>query len=271
MTVQELIAQAKECCEQPRMPRLSAETELDTIDSDNIDSLMIAPDYTGSIPNLCIFPKLKTLHILKQISLTDFEKMDFSSIEELYVNFEKKEPFIRFNLPKIKKLQICISNNEDYQLSLFDLADTVIDISGCVALEELELHHCTGCEIKTDMLPKLKKYKTIPCETFTTEKERDFQMFLFSVRRSRNLAYLGLKSARTPNPKRNPFVQKMYDRETDEQIFVRNLASNIKHTIEYHTSTKKSGRKNILLTAEELTEYVLQEYPFLVEFFRKEA
>ena len=346
MTVKELMEQAKERCERPRPVRLCDMAELDTLDCDNIDNLLISHNYSGPIPNLHMFPKLKKLHIIKQISLTDFEQMDLSSIEDLYVVFEKKEHFIRFNLPNIKNLNVYISNNENVQLSLFDTFDAIIDISVCTALEELSLLHCTGYEIKTDVLPKLKrlvcidhkkydfeilkftpnlthlvamncwvenidflkltphllflnlsyneitdaskiselsnlksldiyrnplddleKYKTLPFKVLVTEKDNDFQMFLHSIWTSINSAYSMLKSARKPDPKRKPFIQQMYDQQTDEQIFTRNLASNIKQDIEYHTSTEKNWKKNILLTVEELTDFVLQEYPFLTDFF----
>ena len=38
-------------------------------------------------------------------------------------------------------------------------------------------------------------------------------------------------------------------------------------TIEAHTTLEGVFLKKVLLTVEELTEYVLQEYPFLAEFF----
>ena len=63
------------------------------------------------------------------------------------------------------------------------------------------------------------------------------------------------------------FLQQIYDRQTDEQIYARYFASGIKQNIEYHTSTEKNGRKNVLLSSDELLEFVLQEYPFLSEFF----
>ena len=348
MTVKELMDQAKEHYERPRTrtPCLNAETGLDAIDCDNIDSLIIAPDYNAPIPNLHIFPKLKKLHISKQISLTAFEQMDLSSVEELYVIFEKKEPFIRFKLPKIKKLNVIISNNESDKLSPFDISEAIIDIRECIALEELCLKHCTDCSIKTDTLPKLnklvcydykkydfeilkftpnlihlsatgcdlgnidfleltpnllyldlsynelknvdkvfdllnlqslhiyrnpldnpEKYKTLPCEVFVTEKDHDFHMFTSTIGACATSAYYLLKAARKPDPKRKPFLQRIYDRQTDEQIFVRALASIIKQKIEFHTSAEKNWRKNILLTAEELTGFVLQEYPFLMDFF----
>lgn len=346
MTVTELMMQAKESYERPRTPRLCAETSVNDIECNTIESLMIAHDYVESIPDLHAFPCLRKLHISRSISLSEFEQLDLSSIEELYVVFEKKEPIIKINLPKLKKLEVYISNNEDTQLSLFDAFDAVLDIRGCSSLEELHLRHCTGCEIKTDALYTLKKFvccdyknynfdllnytpnlvhlvatscrlnkvdflhlvpnltfldltfneitnaeiifqlsnlralhiyrnplediqkfKALPFETFVTEKDRDFLMFVHSIGSSQFSAYSMLKSARKQDPKRKPFLQQIYDRQTDEQIYARYFASGIKQNIEYHTSTEKNGRKNVLLSSDELLEFVLQEYPFLSEFF----
>ena len=349
MTIKEVMEQAKECCEQQRPARLSDKNGLDTIDCNEINRLLITSDYTGPIPDLHIFSKLKKLHISRQISLAEFEQMDLSSIEDLFIVLEKKGDFIRFNLPKLKKLSVYISDNEAEQLSVFNTFDAVIDIRGCAALEALELRHCTDYKIKSDMLPNLtklrcvdykqydfeilkftpnlthltvsecwinnidflslvpnllsldlsyneitnadkvmelsnlqslnlcinplddkEKYKTLPCKTIITDKDRDFERFLSSVWTSINMAYRMVISERKPDPKRKPFLQYMYDRQTDEQIYIRTLAAYIKRNIEYHTSTKKSWRKNVLLTPEELTEYVLQEYPFLAEYFGKD-
>ena len=347
MTVTELMTQAKESYERPRTPRLCAETSVNDIECNTIESLMIAHDYVESIPDLHAFPCLRKLHISRSISLSEFEHLDLSSIEELYVVFEKKEPIIKINLPKLKKLEVYISNNEDAQLSLFDAFDAVLDIRGCSSLEELHLRHCTGCEIKTDALYTLKKFvccdyknynfdllnytpnlvhlvatscrlsnvdflsllpnlvfldlsfneitntevifqlsnlralhiyrnplvnieklKALPFKTFVTEKDRDFLSFVHSIGSSKVSVYSMLKAARKPDPKRKPFLQHLYDKQTDEQIFTRYLASGFKNSIEYHTTPDKTWRKNVLLTKEELEEYVLQEYPFLSEFFK---
>ena len=347
MTVAELMKQAKERYECPRPPRLCAETSISDIECNSIERLLIAYDYVDPIPNLNTFPRLKELHISRNISLSEFEQLDLSSIEELYVVFEKKEPIIKINLPKLKKLEIYISNNENDQLSLFDAFDAVLDIRGCSLLEELHLRHCTGFEIKSDILYNLKKlvccdykyydfeilnhtpellhlvatdcrlnnidfldstpnltfldltfndikdadkvmqlqnlkalhmyrnplinvekYKNSPYRTFITEKDRDFLMFVHSIGSSGVSAYSMLMAARKPDPKRKPFLQHLYDKQTDEQIFTSYLASGFKNSIEYHTTPDKTWRKNVLLTKEELEEYVLQEYPFLSEFFK---
>ena len=106
MTVTELMMQAKESYERPRTPRLCAETSVNDIECNTIESLMIAHDYVDPIPNLNAFPCLRKLHISHNISLSEFEQLDLSSIEELYVVFEKKEPIIKINLPKLKKLEV---------------------------------------------------------------------------------------------------------------------------------------------------------------------
>lgn len=346
MTVEKLMEKAKCCYEQPKITQICNENDWNSIDSNNVESLLISHDYAGIIPDFSKFSKLKKLHISKNISLSEFEKMDLSSIEDLYVVFEKKEPIIQFNLSKLKKLEIYITNNDDDQLSLFNASEAIIDIKGCVALEELYLRHCTGFEIKCDTLYNLKKlvccdykyynfeilnhtpnlvhlvatecrlnnidfldstpnityldltfndiqeadkvlklsnlqalhiyrnplidvekYKSLPYRTFVTEKDREFLMFVHSISSSVVSAYSMLMAARKPDPKRKAYLQHIYDNQTDEQIFTRYLASGIKHNIEYHTSNEKNWRKNILLTPEELVEYVLQEYPFLSEFF----
>lgn len=130
---------------------------------------------------------------------------------------------------------------------------------------------CLNAKSRLDALNSNKTDSPKKSETFISRKDRDFNLFLSSVWTSRNIAYMRLKSARKPNPKRPPFAQAFYDRQTDEQIFASYFASRIKWDIEYHTSAEKNGWINILLTAEELTEYVLQEYPFLAEFFETKA
>ena len=92
-------------------------------------------------------------------------------------------------------------------------------------------------------------------------------MFVHSIGSSQFSAYSMLKSARKQDPKRKPFLQQIYDRQTDEEIYARYLASSIKQSIEYHTLSEKNWRKNNLLTPKELIEFVLQEYPFLSGFF----
>ena len=347
MTVKELIAQAEITFKQPQAFRICAEGETSGVDCENIESLIISHDYIGQIPSMSMFPRLKKLHILKCISLPEFEKLDLSAIDELYVIFKKTEPVIKLNLPKIKKLSIYINDNEDNQLNSFNVFDALIDIRGCDLLEELNLRHCTGYTIKTNTLLKLRnficydykkynfevlnftpnlvhfvaigcgiehidflklipnvtyldlsyneikdasqvlemtnlqslnifknplndteKYQAWACKTIVTDKDRDLESFLSSVRASSNLAYSTLKSARKINPQRNKFLQHTYDTQTDEEIFIRYFASNVKRDIEYYTSPENNGESDNLLMEEELVECVLNEYPFLMECFR---
>ena len=170
-------------------PFISSNIGLDFIDCDNIDRLIIKHDYIGPLPNMNLFPKLKKLCIFCGVTASEFEKLDLSSIEDLSVVFKKKEPLICFNLPNIKKLDIYISNNDSEQLSLFDVFDGVIDIQGCVMLEELYLRHCTDYKIKTNLLPKLKK---LICYDY---KKYDFDI----LKSTPNLVHLAATNCRLDN------------------------------------------------------------------------
>jgi len=342
MNIGDLIETAKESSEPSKILRIDANTGLDDIDCENIDSLFISYDYAQDIPSLDLFPNLKKLHINRRISLLEFEKLDLSKIEDLYVNFEKKEPLIIIKAPNLKKLVVYISNNEEDQITLFEPSEAVIDICSCLKLEELHLRHCTGYTIKTNQLrflnkliccdfryydfdllrftpnlihlvatscklrnvdfvrlvPGLKtldvnrneifnvdivfemknieylnlyrnpldnveKYKALPYETYITEKDREFSSFKGSVKNCMEFAYRALKSARNPDVYKPPIAQKMYENQTDEQIFIHSFAHYLKKEIEERFCDEKGFRSLKLHTKEELVAYLLKEYPFL--------
>lgn len=328
-------------------PILSARIGLGVIRRDKIETLRIERDYSGPFPDFNTFPILKKLKISKKISLSEVEQIDSSTIENLDITFKKEVGIFRFNLPNLKTLNIDIPENLCAK-SLSDGFKIIIDISACVELEELEMNGCAGCEIKTSMLPKLKKiecarcknynfemlkftpnltqliashcnikntdflnwvpnlvsldlssneimnaenvwglsnlqslkldsnplddedkYKTLPCETIVTAKDSSFANFKFLVYLYPGTAYSKLKEARKFDPARDPVLQKKYDEQTDEEIFASFLASQIKELIEQYTSTKITGGYESVLKEKELTDYILQEYPFLEEFFAK--
>ena len=342
MNISDLIETEKASSESTKTPRIDANTGLDEIDCENIDSLFVSYDYAQEIPNVDLFPNLKKLHINRRISLSEFEKLDLSKIEDLYVNFYEKVPLLKIKAPNLRKLVIYISNNEEDQITLFEPSEAVIDISCCSKLEELHLRHCTGYKIKTNQLrflnkliccdfryydfdilrftpnlvhlvatscklhnvdfvrlvPGLKtldlnrneicsanvifelkyiehlnlyrnplddieKYKALPYETHITEKDREFSSFKGSVKDCMRIAYYSLKSARNPDVRKPPFIQKKYESQTDEQIFIHSFAHYLKKEIEERVCGKKDFRSIKLYTKEELEAYLLKEYPFL--------
>lgn len=342
MNIGDLIETAKESSEPPKILRIDANTGLDDIDCENIDSLFISYDYAQDIPGLDLFPNLKKLHINRRISLLEFEKLDLSKIEDLYVNFEKKEPLIIIKAPHLKKLVVYISNNEEDQITLFEPSEAVIDICVCIKLEELHLRHCTGCTVKSKQLPCLnklicydykyynfdllrftpnllefsasscklhtdeflkfiprlrrldlnrnelhnvdkvfemkyikflnlyrnpldnvEKYQALPYETYITERDMEFSSFKGCVKRCMDFAYHSLKSARNPDVHRPPIAQKMYDQQTDEQIFINSFAHYLRKELEERFCGKKDFKSIKFHTKEELEAFLLKEYPFL--------
>lgn len=325
--------------EQKRHVRLSEETMYDCYAA---ESIFVPYDYEGDIPDISQYPYLKKLHINKSISLMAFEQIDLSQVEDLYVNFNEKASLITINAPKLRKITVYISNNDDDQITLFETAEGVIDISACLELEEIHLKYCTGYHIKTEVLPfvkkvicidcryydfeflkftpnlleltasscklrtaefvklvprlrrltldrnelqnpdtvfemknieylnlyrnplgDLEKYKALPYETHITEKDREFSSFKSSVKNCMEFAYRALKSARNPDVYKPPIAQKMYENQTDEQIFIHSFAHYLKKEIEERFCDEKVFRSIKFHTKEELEAYLLKEYPFL--------
>lgn len=343
----ELMNEAKLVCEKKQPLRLTNDT-MSELDIENTEDLFISHDYTGNIPNLNNLSRLKVLHINRNLSVEEFERLDLSAIEDLYVSFSCEVKAISIIAPRLKKLTVSIANNEDHRLSAFDTISPYIDISRCGDLEELTLIHCTGyklvgeqfdclrgfvcvdcrywnfdllkrmqnltafvatgCELSdigflngcctpasidltynritnADLLFSLsgleelkiyrnpledpQKYYSLLCDrVYVTDKDRDFLAFLSSVWVSRNMAYMAIHNARQPDKKRPAVVQHMYDRLSDEKIFAKHFARRVKENIEYHTSAEKNYRVSALLTADELRDYILREYPFVEEYWR---
>lgn len=351
MTISEMMRDAKECtkgrCARGLHLRLSNDTPSE-IDFIHTKGITVSRDYNGDLDILNKFPHLRTLHISKNITPEDLSKLDLSTIENLYVNFDHEIRDIIIDVPCLKRLTIYISENETDQLSIFDSFPSHIDIGGCSKLEELGLRHCTGYKLidcKFDSLthlicadckgwdfaflknmPELShfvatgcklsdvsflkghnnlthidltynnisnanvlfelkglsevsiyknplenpdKYHSLPCsKVYATDKDYEFAHFLASVHRSSNLAFLAILHYRTPDPKRPALIQRMYDRDTDEDLFARGFASNVKSEIEHYTSPEKNYFFTGLLKKEELQEYILREYPFVKEYWR---
>lgn len=349
MNIKELMDEAKTICDRPRSSILKAQMTLKDIELEVAESLLIAHDYEGPLPDLSQHPGIKTFHSTRNITQSEFATLDLSSVEDLYLSFAGKPNKIKINAPCARKVSLYISDNEEDQLSVFDSMDKEIDLTVAVDMEELVLKHCTGYSIQTNTFNQLKtfvcsdyrhydfeviqkmpnietlvltgchltdisflkwckklkkldlsynelqnadhiselsslselrlyrnpldnpdKFKTMGIEhVYVTDKDKDFLMFISSVWTSRNMAYMSVRKARQPDSKRSALLQRIYDRETDEQIFARAFVSNLKRNIEYHTSSEKSYRKKILLLSEELIEYLFNEYPFLTDYWDK--
>lgn len=102
------------------------------------------------------------------------------------------------------------------------------------------------------------------------EKEREFFHFISSVLTSRNRAYIKLQKCRIPDEKRPNWLQRMYDRQTDEEIFASHFASLVKKDIEDYGNPEKnylSYFRFCLLKEDELREYILQEFPFVKDYW----
>lgn len=349
MNIKELMEEAKTICDRPRSPILKAQMTLKDIELEVAESLLIAHDYEGPLPDLSQYPGIKSFYSTRSITQSEFSMLDLSSVEDLHLSLAGKPNKIKINAPRARKVSLYISDNEGDQLSIFDSLDKEIDLTVAVDMEELVLKHCTGYSIQSNTFNQLKtfvcsdyrhydfeviqkmpnleslvltgchltdisflkwckklkkldlsyneiqqadqilelsnllelrlyrnpldtpdKYRTTGIEhVYVTDKDNDFLMFLSSVWTSRNMAYMSVRRAREPDSKRSPLLQRIYDRETDEEIFARAFVSNIKRNIEYHTSSEKSYRKKILLVSEELIEYLFNEYPFLADYWDK--
>ena len=340
IAVKKLLAEASALVdEQKRHVRLSDENIYDCYAA---ESIFIPYEYEGDIPDISQFPKLKKLHINRSIYLMEFNRLDLSRIEDLYVNFKEKASLITINAPRLKKLTVYISDNEDDQMTLFEPTEAVIDITSCFELEEIHLRHCTGYKIQTEVLPFVKKvictdcryynfdllrftpnllelsasscklhtaefvrlvprlrrldlnrnniqntdsvfemehieylnlyrnpldnvekYKALPFETYITERDMEFSSFKGYVKNCMDFACRSLKSARNPDVHKPPFIGKMYERQTDEQIFIHFFAHYLKKEIEDRVCGEKGFGSIKLHTKEELVAYLLKEYPFL--------
>lgn len=341
-----MISQAKEICDRKKPFRLSGDIS-PNIDFINTEDIFVSNEYDGDLSLLSRFTGLRKLHINRNIDIDDFLRLDLSNLEDLYVSFDRDIKDIRIDAPGLRKLTIYISNNENDQLTLFDVAAGHIDISACRKLEELTLKHCTGYELDFSALDCLDslacmdcrywdfsllkkiptvsrfvatgcaireieflrgqenlvdidlsyneithadvlyeftnlqevklyrnpienpgRYYSLTCKrVYVTDKDHDFLGFLSSVWRCRNIAYMAIGNCRKPNPKRPEYVQRIYDKQTDEEIFARHFAIRVKEAIEYHTSPEKCHRSSVLLKEKELRAYIMREYPFVREYW----
>lgn len=173
MNIQEAMRKGKELYELPRGTLLKCVEDLGKLDFQTTEKLSFSYEYTDELPCLDKFPRLKKLHINRNLSAKELDELDFKTLEELEVVFDKSFSDVLIDAPNLKKLYIRINDNEGDQLSLFKHSDIIVDISNCNQLEKLKLNHCTGCKF---IIGNLSFLKSFSCNDF---KYYDFEILKY--------------------------------------------------------------------------------------------
>lgn len=123
---------------------------IDSLNTSFVESLSIRYGYSGQIPELSDFPRLKEFRCTPVLSLDYVMRQDFSSIERLSLIVENSPGIIRLKAPLLQELHLYINDNETDQIDMFQMGYKAIDLNMMANLRELELRHCTGYDIIID-------------------------------------------------------------------------------------------------------------------------
>lgn len=143
----------QQCVPQPEKyltGRLNASHGFDASEAASIECLSIMHDYAGKIPDLSLFPKLRSFRCTRIISAEYLMRQDMRGLEELSISLECEPSMIQVDAPSLEKLSIYIYENDSDQMDMFKMGPKIIDLRLMPNLKKILLRHCTGYEIVID-------------------------------------------------------------------------------------------------------------------------
>lgn len=102
---------------------------IDSLNTSFVESLSIRYGYSGQIPELSDFPRLKEFRCTPVLSLDYVMRQDFSSIERLSLIVENSPGIIRLKAPLLQELHLYINDNETDQIDMFQMGYKAIDLN----------------------------------------------------------------------------------------------------------------------------------------------
>lgn len=143
----------QQCAPQPEKyltGRLSASHGFDASEAESIECLLIMHDYVGNIPDLSLFPKLRSFRCTRMIPVEYLMRQDMRALEELSISLECEPSMIQLDAPSLEKLSIYIHENDSDQMDMFKMGAKTIDLRLMPNLKKILLRHCTGYDIVVD-------------------------------------------------------------------------------------------------------------------------
>lgn len=247
------------CILAPALERLSLSIE--NIDAAQLD-MFTQNENTIFLANM---PKLKEL----RFSYCTWQKIvvngPMPSVEKLtFFNQDLTDFSILAAFPNLKELTVtgCTCTDASFvkglnKLVTLDLSYNYIrDFSPLLELPILETVNVYRNPENDAHLLKEKG-----CYVIATAEDKSFEQFKFSIRSSFYHAYRYIGACRLPNPARPLWEQRLIDKETDEELFVRRFTDEVKRQI-VNYSTAADWHCHHAVPVERLEEYVRSEYPF---------